>query len=98
MNGQVDTIPNEYKNALLFAITPNSKCVGIKIFSNNEKSVENNNITLENYIDESIISAIELKSSIENGRCDIEQCDEIVLKTPTTFIDAESLIRSRTKG
>ncbi|XP_055308221.1 uncharacterized protein LOC129572303 [Sitodiplosis mosellana] len=97
-SGRIEKIPKEYQHGLLFAVTQENKCVGVRLFSNNGQSNENSNIRLDNYIDQSVKRAIELKSSVEDGRCDFERNREIVLSTSTKFTDTESLIRSRTKG
>ncbi|XP_031625730.1 uncharacterized protein LOC116342320 [Contarinia nasturtii] len=69
-------IPTEFRDAMLLTVAPDKRCVGIKLFS---QSNENVMPTLDNYIDRSVKRAIELKSSIENGLCDVEQNKQIVL-------------------
>lgn len=80
---------------MLFAVSPDNKCVGVRLFSNNER-LENER--LENYVEESVKRAVELKLSIEGGLCDIERNREIVLRPSTKFTNSASLNRSRSKG
>lgn len=90
-NGKV---PEDYQHGLLFAVTLDKNCVGVRLFS---KNIQNFDERLDKYIDESLKKAIELKSLIEDGRCDIGSNREIVQNSSSTFTDSESLIRSRSK-
>lgn len=81
----------------MFAVSRDNKCVGVRLFSNNERLQSER---LENYVEESVKRAVELKLSIEGGLCDIERNREIVLRPSTKFTNSASLnqSRSRSKG
>lgn len=67
---------------MLLTTARDTRCVGIKIFGKSFESSENvmkGPDSLEEYVDKSIERAVELKSFVENERCDIENNNQIIL-------------------
>lgn len=93
-------IPKEFQDALLYAVTPEKKCVGIKIFAESDSKIEFDSTGFECFIDLSVKSAIELKTSIENGQiCDINKNKQIISNPiDGKYTDSEFLIRTRLNG
>lgn len=95
-------IPNEFKDALLLSITPDNKCVGIKVFSKPYRlyidEIDCISNSFENYIDQCVESATELKSSIENGFYDIGRNERIIVDPSARWTNSEFLIRMRSDG
>lgn len=80
------------------AVTSDKNCVGVRLFPKNIQINENSDARLDKYIDQSLKRALELKSLIEDGRCDIASNSDIVQNSFSKFTDSESLIRTRSKS
>lgn len=95
-------VPIEYQNAVLYAITPKKQCVGIKIFAESVNVDENSNsgTEIEQYIDRCVEQALEMKSSVEDGSCDIETNAKIILNPRSKCVDMDVLVslQSRCKA
>lgn len=69
--------------ALLFAVTPAGRCIGIRIFPQKHAKIEKE-VEFDNYIKERLKNAIDLKSKIECGFIDSE-CSDIVEDLPASW-------------
>lgn len=80
--------------ALLFAVTPAGRCVGIRIFPQKPIKIEKEE-ELDNYVEKRLKNAINLKSKIECGFIDSD-CSEIVNDLPASWSDiVEKIILSQ---
>lgn len=61
---------------------------------------ENCNSEMEQYIDQCVEQALEMKSSVENGACDIEMNDKIIHNPRSKCVDIDVLVslQSRCKA
>lgn len=89
------------RDAILYAATPKDKCVGIKLFTEPCQLDENDNVAmdeLESYVDHCVEKALDLKTSVECGICDINKNNHIDLNPSTSCVNIESFIALRAKG
>lgn len=95
------SVPREFKDAILLAITSTKRCIGIKIFNDPYVSDQNGNLDgdFEEYIDRCIHDAVDLKESIEMGSHNIEN-DPKIVKNPNAdqYVDMEKLLELRSKS
>lgn len=84
----------DLRDTVIFAVTPQKKCVGIKVFSEPFQSKDINTLstTFENNLNQCIESAFELKSFVENG--DINADRRIIQNPPIENLSREILVRS----
>lgn len=82
--------------ALLFAVTPVGRCVGIRIFPQKTVKIEEKEEEkINNYIEERLKNAINLKNQIESGYMD-SKCSEIVNDLPASWSgNVEKIILSQ---
>lgn len=94
------SVPSEFHDAILLAVTPTKHCVGIKIFNESCLSDQNGNLDddFEAFIDRCIRDAIQMKREIEVGMHDIENDPKIVINPSSDLIDTEKLLELRAKG
>lgn len=95
------TVPRQFQDAILFAVTKTKRCVGIKIFNHPNVSDRNGNLddNFDDYIDRCVRDAIDLKKSIEEGTQTIEN-DPRIVKNPDSgqLIDMEKLVEIQSKS
>lgn len=91
--------PNEYEDAILFAVTPKKQCLGIKVFDEPNLPDVNDNVAedFEAYVDRCIQSAIDLKASIEKGIFDMDD-PKIVQNFQTDYADVQQIVDENTKS
>lgn len=91
-------VSRQFDDAMIFAITPNKRCVGIIVFPESYDSDINGNV--QDDLEGCIASAIELKESIEYGTlmCDIKQHPRIIQNPDTSGVDMQSLVQLRAQS
>lgn len=89
----------DFQRTIIFGVTPNRRCVGIKIFPEPLQMDENENMSveLEDYIDRCVEQAIKLKQEVDCGLCAVEENKKIDLYPSAACVDPEYIIRSRVK-
>lgn len=89
----------DFQRSIIFGVTPDRRCVGIKIFPAPLQMDENENMSveLEDYVHRSVEQAIKLKQDVDCGLCAVEQNDKIDLYPSTACVDPEYIISSRVK-
>lgn len=96
------SVPREYRNAILLAVTTTKQCVGINIFNHSYVSDQNGNLDddFEDYIDRCVRDAADLKISIEAGRHDFENDPRIVKnpKSVPSYVTVDQLLEIRSKS
>lgn len=95
----IRSVPKEYEDAILLAVTPKKQCVGIKVFYESNLPDMNDNVVedFHAYIDQCFQSAINLKTSIETGIFDMND-PKIVQYPRTNMVDIQHIIDENTKS
>lgn len=94
-------IQKELRDTFIFAVTFQNECVAVRIFPQTYLMDSNENtfhISPENYIDQCVTRAIELKSAIECGFCDLTANEPIILNPSIECVDLDFLIQSHVEG
>lgn len=94
------SVPREFLEGILLAVTPTKHCVGIKIFDDSCELDQNGNLDndFEAFIDRCIYDAVELKKAIEVGAPDIENDPRIVKNPNSDSFDIEMYLEQRAKS
>lgn len=86
-------VAEKYQNAFLTAVTLRKQCVGIRLFPENVNN--NNRFASSEFVDKCINEAIELKSTVETGFCEIKSNENIILRPPIKVRDMNAIIASK---
>lgn len=94
------SVPSDFCEAILLAVTPAKHCVGIKLFDDTCVTDHNANLDddYEAFIDRCLRDAIDLKRVIESGMHDIENDPKIVGNPNSDHIDVEKTLVLRAKS
>lgn len=92
------SVPSEFQDAILLAITPTKHFIGIKIFKDIFVSDQNGNMDddFDEFIGRCVRDAVDLKQSIEAGMHYLEN-DPRIVKNPNSnrYVDMEKLLELR---
>lgn len=97
------SVPREFREAILLAVTPTKHCVGIKVFDHSYVSDQNGNVDndYDSYIDRCVREAAEIKKAIELGMYDmheIENDPKIVRNPNCDQFDIDNFLELRAKS